>query len=85
MRVDESLVLLWTSSLKVEVDPLEIEPVMVLPNPVGALILTQRHDGGHASMDSVCWKCKQAWICFSATDSDLLNLVSIEKTQTHYW
>ena len=28
-----------TSSLKIEVDPLEVEPVMVQPNPVGASIL----------------------------------------------
>ena len=57
--VNKSLVLLQTSSLKVEVDPLEIEPVMVQPNTFGALIPTQRHDRGHASTDIVCWKCKQ--------------------------
>ena len=32
---------------------------------------------GHASMDSVCWKCKQDRICFSATNSELLDLLSI--------
>ena len=58
---------------------------MVWPNPVGALILTQRHNKGHASIDSVCQKCKQAWIYYSATDSDLLDLVSVEKTQTNHW
>ena len=42
-----------TWSLKVEFDPLDIELVTVQPNPVRVLILTQRYDRGHASMDRV--------------------------------
>ena len=61
--------------------PQEKDSVMVEPNPVGALIHTWRHDGGHSSMDSVCWKCKQACICFSAYESDLLYFISNEKAQ----
>ena len=36
---------------------------------------------GHASMDSICWKYKQAFICESKTDSDIWDLISIEKAQ----
>ena len=66
-----------TSSLKIEFDPIEIDPVMVEPNAVEAWFLTQRHDGGHASIDSVCWKCKQVIVQFSATDSKLLDFFFI--------
>ena len=29
--------------------------------------------------------CEQTWICLSAMDSDLLDFVSFENTQTNYW
>ena len=48
LLITEPLVLPSTSLFKIEFDPSEIEPVMVHPNLVGALILTGRHDGGHA-------------------------------------
>ena len=44
-------------------------------------ILTQRHSRVHASMNSDCWKCKQACICLPAKDSDLWDLISIEKAK----
>ena len=52
--INKSLVLPWTSLFKFEFDLLEIELVTVYSNPVGALVLTQRHNGGQASMDNVC-------------------------------
>ena len=76
-KTNHLIVLPLTSSLKIELDPLEIELVAVEPNPVGAWFLTWRHDRGHSSIDSVCWKCKWARICFSATDSKLLDFFSI--------
>ena len=45
------------------------------------MILTQRHDGGLASTDSVCWKCKKAYICLPAKDSDMLIFIAFEKAQ----
>ena len=54
-------------------------------NPVGAWFLAWQHDWGHVSIDSVCWKCKQARICFSATDSKLFvckTKVSVEGVVT---
>ena len=68
--VNKSIVSPQTLSLKVKFDPLEKGLIILSPNPVGALILTQRHNRGHASMDSVCWKCKQASICQPAMKSD---------------
>ena len=53
LLVNESLVLSLTSSLKVKFDSLEIEPIMGLSNNVRDSTLTQGHDDGHASMDSV--------------------------------
>ena len=70
--VNKSLALPQTSSLKVEFSP----------NTVGALMMTKRHDWGHASMDSVCWKCKQACICEPAMVSNIWDLVSIEHAQS---
>ena len=63
--INKSVVLPQTSSLKVEFDPLEIAVVMVKPNSVGALILTQRH-GGQASMNIVLLKLQTSmylWTC----------------------
>ena len=54
---------------------------MVWSNPVRTFILTQKHDEGHATMDIVCWKCKKACICEPATESDIWDLVSFEKSQ----
>ena len=81
MWKNKSLVLPWTLLLKVEFDPLEMELVMVQPSPVGALILTQRHNGGHASMGSFFLMCKQACICLCAMDSDIWDIFFIEKAQ----
>ena len=72
------LILLQTiSSFKIVLDSLQIEPIMVKPNPVGAWFLTWWHDGDHAWIDSVCWKCKKATVGFSAKDGELLDFFSI--------
>ena len=61
LGVIESLDLSLILSLKVELYPLDIKPLMVKPNPVSALVLTRRHNLGHAFIDSNWWKCKQAY------------------------
>ena len=63
--------------------PLEIEPVMVEANPVETWFLTWRHDGGYASIYSVCWKCNQGCICESALESDILDLSPFKSLGTH--
>ena len=45
------------------------------------MILTQRHDKGHASMDSVCWKCIQFFICEPVMENYAWDLVFVEKSQ----
>ena len=58
---------------------------MVEPNPIWALILTWRQNGGKMSMYSDCCKCTQICICLPKKDSYLSDFVSIERLKNTWW